>query len=52
MPVPNIRLIFCDDCGKLLKTEQFGDALTPMEWEQMQNTQRKHHCLNVEVRHF
>ena len=32
MPIPHIRMIFCDCCGKLLKVENFGDAMTPGEW--------------------
>lgn len=35
MAVPRFQIDLCDSCRKLLKTEQFGDMLTPMEWEQM-----------------
>lgn len=26
MPIPHIRMVFYDCCGKLLKVEEFGDA--------------------------
>ncbi|WP_159083105.1 MULTISPECIES: hypothetical protein [unclassified Lysinibacillus] len=50
MPLPQIRLVFCDACGKLIKSEKFGDALTPMEWKRMQNMQKKHLCGKCKVK--
>ena len=44
MPIPHIRMIFCDRCGKLLKVEEFGDAMTPEEWEMFNNTKEKKVC--------
>ncbi|MEK4230209.1 hypothetical protein [Solibacillus sp. FSL H8-0538] len=50
MPISQIRLVLCDACGKLIKMEKFGDALTPVDWERMQNTQKKHLCGKCKVK--
>ena len=31
MPIPQSQMIFCANCGKLIKTEVYGDVLTPEE---------------------
>lgn len=31
MPIPQSQMIFCSNCGKFIKTEIYGDALTPEE---------------------
>ena len=41
MPIPHIRMIRCARCGKLLKVEEFGDAITPGEWQRFNNTKKK-----------
>lgn len=31
MPIPQSQMIFCSNCGKLIKIEVYGDVLTPEE---------------------
>lgn len=31
MPIPQSQMIFCANCGKLIKIEVYGDVLTPEE---------------------
>ena len=44
MPLPHIKMIFCECCGKLMKIEQYGDAMTPEEWLRFNNTKEKKAC--------
>lgn len=48
MPIPHIRMIYCERCGKLLKVEGFGDAMTLEEWKKFNNTKEKKVFGNVE----
>lgn len=50
MPVPNIQIIFCESCGKLIKMAKFGDVLTPLEWERLNQTLKKKHCGKCKVK--
>lgn len=44
MPIPHIRMIFCNHCGKLLKVEEFGDVMTPEEWLRFNKSNKKKVC--------
>mgnify|MGYP003439465783 FL=1 len=50
MPIPHIRMIFCDCCGKLLKVEEFGDAMTPEEWQRFNSTPNKKLCIRCKIK--
>ena len=50
MPIPHIRIIYCERCGKLLKVEKFGDAMTPEEWHRFNATPDKKLCIRCKIK--
>lgn len=52
MPIPRIRMIFCDRCGKLLKVEEFGDAMTPEEWQRFNAKHDKKLCIRCKIKKY
>lgn len=44
MPIPQIKMIFCECCGKLLKVEKFGDVMTPEDMLRLQKLNKKKVC--------
>ncbi|MER2106988.1 MAG: hypothetical protein ABS949_08600 [Solibacillus sp.] len=44
MPIQQIRFIYCDACGIVLKTETHGDVFTPEEFQKYFGPQKKQLC--------
>ena len=39
-----IKPVFCNRCGKLMKVEKYGDAMTPEEWMRFNKASVKRIC--------